>query len=209
MEKKEEIIITDEEKMKKKIKLFKNIASLGEGLLMLPVISAILVLIIGSGQFIFYHQTTFLGEIVKEFSNDDYILYTENETELTWENINLLANQFTKNKDSIITNFNFANETIKNITSVLVIIFVCLDYILYVLMLDKVIGIFNEILKNGTPFTENSVKNMRKIRLLSIILIFIGMGPFSIGLMPVIIISALTLVFGYGYKLQIESDETL
>lgn len=209
MEKKEEIIITDEEKMKKKIKLFKNIASLGEGLLMLPVISAILVLIISSGQFIFYHQTTFLGEIVKEFSNDDYILYTENETELTWENINLLANQFTKNKDSIITNFNFANETIKNITSVLVIIFVCLDYILYVLMLDKVIGIFNEILKNGTPFTENSVKNMRKIRLLSIILIFIGMGPFSIGLMPVIIISALTLVFGYGYKLQIESDETL
>ena len=136
-------------------------------------------------------------------------MYTENETELTWENINLLANQFTKNKDSIITNFNFANETIKNITSVLVIIFVCLDYILYVLMLDKVIGIFNEILKNGTPFTENSVKNMRKIRLLSIILIFIGMGPFSIGLMPVIIISALTLVFGYGYKLQIESDETL
>ena len=66
---------------------------------------------------------------------------------------------------------------------------------------------FKEISQDAKPFTEKNVKRLSNISWLTFALLFIS--EFNIGLITVICIFALSKIFKYGYKLQIESDETL
>ena len=216
MENKKEIAITYEEKMKKRIKFLKEIVSILEGLLIVPIVITIIILIIGLGQFLFVHKTTFLGGAVRELNNSsinqdksEYTWISEKETDLTWKDIKLLADEFSGRENGEIKLFGRNNDIIENISAVLVLIFVFVDMIMYVLIMDNIVGIFKEILNIGSPFTEKAVKNMKKISILSILLFLLGIGGLKISLMSVIIIIFLTYIWRYGYKLQKESDETL
>lgn len=216
MKKKKEITLTDEEKMNKKMKFFKEIVSILEALLIVPIVVTIIILIIGLGQYIFVHKTTFLGDTVREFDNSfmyqdktEYIGSSEKETDLTWKDIKLLADKFIDREDGEIKLSDRNNDIIWNISAVFVLIFVFVDMIMYVLIMDNIVGIFKEILNIGSPFTEKAVKNMKKMSILSILLFLLGVGGFKISLMSVVIIISLTYIWKYGYKLQKESDETL
>ena len=72
-----------------------------------------------------------------------------------------------------------------------------------------------EIQNTGKPFSANTLKNMNRLTLIIIIWAIISLfSIFSnvkigIGLVPASIICVLKYIFEYGYKLQIESDETL
>ena len=216
MEKKKEIAITDEEKMKKRIKYLKEIVSILEGLLIVPIVITIIILIIGFGQFLFVHKTTFLGGTVRELNNvsinqdkTEYTWISEKETDLTWKDIKLLADEFLGKENGEIKLSARNNDIIENISAVLILIFVFVDMIMYVLIMDNIVGIFKEILNIGSPFTEKAVKNMKKMSILSILLFLLGIGGLKISLMSVIIIIFLTYIWRYGYKLQKESDETL
>ena len=94
----------------------------------------------------------------------------------------------------------------------------CVTTCLLVCMLSAFLVIGNickEIQNTGKPFSANTLKNMN--RLTSIIIIWAIISLFSIfsnvkigiGLVPASIICVLKYIFEYGYKLQIESDETL
>ena len=216
MEKKKEIVLTDEEKMKKKMKFFKDILSILEALLIVPIVITVIILITGLGQFLFMHKTTFLGGVVREYGNNltyqdknEYTLENENEKDLTWKDIKLLADKFIDRQDGEIKLSDRNNDIIWNITAILILIFVFVDMIMYVLIMDNIVGIFKEIVNIGSPFTEKAVKNMKKMSVLSILLFLLGVGALKISLMAIIIIISLTYIWRYGYKLQKESDETL
>ena len=216
MEKKKEIAITDEEKMKKRIKFFNEIVSILEGLFIVPIVTTIIILIIGFGQFLFVHKTTFLGGAVRELNNmsiyqdkTEYTWISEKETDLTWKDIKLLADEFLGRENGEIKLSDRNNDIIGNISALLVLIFVFLNMIMYILIIDNIGGIFKEILNTGSPFSEKAVKNMKKMSILSILLFLFGVGGLKISIMSVIIIISLTYIWRYGYKLQKESDETL
>ena len=216
MEKKKEIARTDEEKMKKKIKSINEIVSFAEGVFIVPIVITLVILIIGLCQFLFLHKTTYLGSTVRTFNHlayseneTEYTWEDEKETELTWEDIRLLANKLLEKENEETIILGIKNDKLENVSAVCVIILLFVDYIMYILIIENIAGIFKEILNFGTPFTEKTINNMKKIRILSTILIFVGIGSFTLGLMPFILILALTSIFGYGYKLQKESDETL
>lgn len=216
MEKKKEIALTDEEKMKKKMKCFKEIVSILEALLIVPIAATIITLIIGLGQFLFVHKTTFLGGVVRELDNkliyqdkNEYTLESEKEIDLTWKEIKLLADELIDREDGEIKLSDRNNDIIWNITAILILILGFVDMIMYVLIMDNIVGIFKEIINIGSPFTEKAVKNMKKMSILSILLFLLGVGGLRISLMSVIIIISLTYIWRYGSKLQKESDETL
>ncbi|MBO4816618.1 MAG: hypothetical protein J5507_07040 [Clostridia bacterium] len=79
-----------------------------------------------------------------------------------------------------------------------------------------VIGkISKEIQNTGKPFSANTLKNMNILTTIIIIWAIISLFnifsnvEITIGLVPASIICVLKYIFEYGYKLQIESDETL
>ena len=216
MEKKKENALTDEEKMKKKMKFFGEIGLILESLLIVPIVGTVIILIIGLGQFLLVHKTTFLGGVVRELDNNlsyqdenEYKWESEYETDLTWKDIKLLADEFIEREDGKIKLSNRNNDMIWNITAIFILIFVFVDMIIYVLIIDNIVGIFKEIVNIGSPFTEKTVKNMKKMSILSILLFLLGVGALKISLMSVIIVISLTYIWRYGYKLQKESDETL
>lgn len=68
--------------------------------------------------------------------------------------------------------------------------------------------IFNDSIENKTPFTENNVKNMKKM--VGAVVIF-GAAQMSILSLVIFTIIIVTIyqIFNYGYLLQKESDELL
>ena len=68
--------------------------------------------------------------------------------------------------------------------------------------------IFNDSIENKTPFTENNVKNMKKM--VGAVAIF-GAAQMSILSLVIFTIIIVTIyqIFNYGYLLQKESDELL
>ena len=68
--------------------------------------------------------------------------------------------------------------------------------------------IFTDSINNKTPFTENNVKNMRKM--IGAVVVF-GASQMSIlnSIIFIIIIVTIYQIFNYGYLLQKESDELL
>ena len=94
---------------------------------------------------------------------------------------------------------------------IITIIFSGLGYALNILIIDKVRKILMNIEKDETPFTENNIVMLNKIKriaIISFVTVLLG-NEFAIGLIPLIIILALVFVFEHGCELQKEVDETL
>ena len=87
-----------------------------------------------------------------------------------------------------------------------------IGYVLAIIIVDTLSKIFGEVEKEGTPFTENNIKLLKKVHIISIFLWVLGMAGVrknTVGIVFVLVISAFRSVFEYGYKLQKEADETL
>ena len=71
--------------------------------------------------------------------------------------------------------------------------------------------IFKNTAKEGTPFSLDNIKNMKKVSTCAIINFWVTLflQTKGIGAVYVIAICGMEYIFRYGYKLQVESDETL
>lgn len=71
--------------------------------------------------------------------------------------------------------------------------------------------VFKNTAKEKTPFSLNNIKNMKRISRCAIIIFLATLfsQTESIGAVYVLAICGMEYIFRYGYKLQVESDETL
>ena len=71
--------------------------------------------------------------------------------------------------------------------------------------------VFLNTAKEETPFTIENIKNLRKISCSAIIIFWVScfIPNSGIGAIYVCAICGIEYIFRYGYKLQLESDETL
>ena len=83
--------------------------------------------------------------------------------------------------------------------------------ILNLIILYSLSKVFTNTAKDETPFSMNNVKNLKKISICAYIVFFITIFSqiHSLGLIYVLAIAGIEYIFRYGYKLQLESDETL
>ena len=64
--------------------------------------------------------------------------------------------------------------------------------------------------ENQTPFTEENIKNMKKISICAAIIWLLQTTSFiNLGIIYILTIWVMSYIFKYGYQLQLESDETL
>lgn len=98
-----------------------------------------------------------------------------------------------------------------SVEGTITIIFSGIGYVLNILIIDKVRKILMNIEKDETPFTEDNIiilSKIKRIAIISFVTVLLG-NEFAIGLIPLIIILALIFVFEHGCELQKEVDETL
>lgn len=70
--------------------------------------------------------------------------------------------------------------------------------------------ILKNTVENETPFTQENIKNMKKISIYSaIIWILRTTSFFNVGIIYILAIWIMSYIFNYGYQLQLEADETL
>jgi hypothetical protein len=86
-----------------------------------------------------------------------------------------------------------------------------LSYITVIFIINTLRKLFEETEKNGTPFTKNNIKYLKMVDVSICIIWWLGMieGNILLDILVLTVVSVLTLVFKYGYKLQKESDETI
>ena len=205
-EKKEEIKLSSEDKMKKKFGKYRRIMTVIEGFLMVvPIMLIVMALIVG---FAVGLSGTDEENIVDNGSIAESI---EDNEELSWKDEALdildLKDDLENDED-----YQKAPEALKTLIIVSTIIAAIAGYIIAIMLVDSLAKIFGEVEKQGTPFTEKNIKLLRRVQILSIILWILQMAGIrenSIGLVFVLVISAFRSVFEYGYKLQIEADEIL
>ena len=99
-------------------------------------------------------------------------------------------------------------STIGGIIEIIVKAITTILSIVAVMALSKV---FKNTAKDGTPFSLSNTKNMKKISRCAVIIFFATFfSPTqSIGAVYPLAICGMEYIFRYGYKLQLESDETL
>lgn len=91
------------------------------------------------------------------------------------------------------------------------VIFSVLGYIINISLLNKIEKILRNTEEAKTPFTENNIVLLDKIKglvFVSFITMFLG-NKFGMSLIPLVVVIGLIGVFKHGYKLQQEVDETL
>lgn len=202
MKEKEEIVLTDEEKMKKKFGKYRKIISVIEGFLMaVPLMLIIIAVIVGFA----------VGLSGKDEESNMIDGSSEVQEDIDWKSEVL---DFLNLKDDLEKDEDYQNasEPLKVLMVLSTIVAAIIGYVLAIIMLDYLAKIFGEVEKTGTPFTENNIKFLKRVHILSIVLWILQMAGIrenSIGLVFVLVISAFRSVFEYGYKLQKESDETL
>ena len=83
--------------------------------------------------------------------------------------------------------------------------------ILNLIILHALSNIFTNTAKDETPFSMNNVKSLKKISICAYTVFFITIFSqiHKLGLIYVLAIAGIEYIFRYGYKLQLESDETL
>ena len=103
------------------------------------------------------------------------------------------------------------------------IIFLLIDIIIMIIILNNVEKLFNNIKNNTTPFTLDNVNYIKKISYLMISLIIISPisntifnsilstsneeNPFElIGILEILIIFSMSYIFEYGYEIQKDSN---
>lgn len=102
-------------------------------------------------------------------------------------------------------------------------IFLIIDIVIMIIILNYVEKLFNNIKNNQTPFTLENVGFIKKISYLMIALIFItpisdtlfsiissvsngGENPFEImNILEILIIFSMSYIFEYGYEIQKDS----
>lgn len=187
--KKEKIVLTDEEKMKKSFKSFGNIAKLVEDILIAgPIIILVLAAILSI--------SIFVGEKPENTTENTVV----QDTQAQDISFNDVLNDIT---DGAFKEY----EEMPVVFKIVKIICLIATFIIHIIILDNLKNMFIEISQDAKPFTEKNVKRLNNISWLTFALLFIS--ELNIGLITVICIFALNKVFKYGYKLQIESDETL
>ena len=199
---------TSEEKMKKKFGKLRKAMTIVEGILMVVPIMVIVILVI-VGISVGFNKANFPSKI-EYGENKSIILYDENTEEIDWK-IMILDILNMKEKVEDDEDYQNGSELEKTIVAVSLIIVAIIGYILTILIADNLAKIFGEVEKQGTPFTENNIKLLKKVNILALILWIAGMmgANSTVGLVFLIVIFAFRSVFEYGYKLQKESDETL
>lgn len=202
--KKEKIILSDEEKMKKRFTSFRKIISWAEAVcIAMPIIAIMLALILGI--------VILLGgenEEIHIFNNESIESNYNNDSAEKDYDLGYLA----------LFSYHNDNVTFKTkspiIARVFIICEIC-DYIITVFLLEYLKKIFGEIADKGTPFTEYNIKYLDKIRNIVIIagIVRVIAILFSIragmGLGLIMVILSISSIFKYGYKLQIQADETI
>lgn len=202
MKKEKEIVLTDEERMKKFFCSRKEFMIVLEGILMVIPIFLIIIALIS-----FFSSKADKGET----NVVDSSIELQNDESINWKDEALTILNL---KDELYNNEDFQNssEGLKNLIVISKIISAILGYIIAIFIVDSLARIFKEVEKQGTPFTEKNIKLLKRVQILSIILwIFgnFGLRKNFIGLIFILAISAFTVVFEHGCKLQKEYDETL
>ncbi|MBR1539805.1 MAG: DUF2975 domain-containing protein [Clostridia bacterium] len=205
-EKKEEVELTSEEKMKKKFGKYRKIMTVIEGFLMVvPIMVIVVAIIVG-------FAVGMTGTDEENVVDDGIVAEsTEEEEELNWktEILDVLDMKDDLENDE---DYQKAPEVLKNLMVISTIIAAIAGYILAIIMVDSLAKIFGEVETKGTPFTEKNIKLLKRVHILSIVLWILQMAGIrenSIGLIFVLVISAMRSIFEYGYKLQKEADETI
>lgn len=205
-EKKEEVELNSEDKMKKKFGKYKRIMTVIEGFLMVvPIMLIVVAIIVG-------FAVGISGDEEENIVDNGIVAENiEEDEELNWKDEALdildLKDDLENDED-----YQKAPESLKTIIIFSTIIAAIAGYIIAIMLVDSLAKIFGEVETQGTPFTEKNIKLLRRVQILSIILWILQMAGIrenSIGLVFVLIISAFRSVFEYGYKLQKEADETL
>ena len=189
--KNEKVNLTDEEKIKKSFKIYGEIA---EGIETIFIVGSIIIMAI-AGIIVFSGKNE-LPETVNE------AIYT---TEDEVKDIPLkIWNEFF---ELIGGEENEQFNEMPIFVQMIKIISLIAKYIFTILIIDNLKKMFKEIAQNAKPFTENNIKKLNIISWL-IFGLWVATNQ-GVGIMSVISIFALNQVFKHGYKLQIESDETL
>ena len=129
------------------------------------------------------------------------IIFLTGTEEITEEVPEIISEE---NQDTSISENN-ENQEDSQIVQTIYTIAGIINYILIIFLLDCLKKVFGEIEQKGTPFTEYNVKNLNRIRNLTILSCILERG----GLIFVLIVISILYVFKYGYKLQNQADETL
>ena len=195
---------TSDEKMKKKFGKYRKLMIVIEGFLMVvPILVIISAIILGLA-------IGLSGEDKKSNILASAIDIEEGE-EIDWRS-EILDILDMKNDIETDRDYQAASETLKNLIAISAIIAGIIGYVLAIIIVDTLSKIFGEVEKEGTPFTENNIKLLKKVHIISIFLWVLGMAGVrknTVGIVFVLVISAFRSVFEYGYKLQKEADETL
>lgn len=194
-----EKIEIEDSKFRKKFKSLKGWIIFFEGILLVPVIVTILFMVIIAGEVLVSGTNEFAKSIIIDETSEEV------EEEIKIDDIVVLAEELS-GKDLMLED---ETNEFKRFVAISQIITVFLDYICVVIIVDTLGNIFGNIEKEGTPFTKENVKKLSVINLFAVILFIFGTPNISIGLISIIIISAVTYIFKYGYKIQQEIDETL
>lgn len=187
--KKEKVILTDEEKMKNSFKTYGSISELIESILIVaPTMLLIIFLLLGVATFF---------ENKNNAKTDNIVAQTTQSEENTLKEfiIDLISDDGTKIDD--ISNFEITMKIISFVA----------DYVFSIIILHNLTKMFKDISQDAKPFTESNVKRINIISW-SALGLWITTNS-NIGLITVICIFAISKIFKSGYKLQIESDETL
>lgn len=188
----------DEVKLRKKFKLLNQIVIFLEGILLVPV----LMIVIVSGTMVGEKLILGTNEFAKGIILDETI---EEEREIEPDDIVKLAEQITGEEMML----DEETDNYKYMVAISAIIVAFIDYMCMLLIVDCLGKMFKTIEEEGKPFTLDNIKNLNKIDKFSVILFFFGTAKISISLMSLIIISAISYIFKYGYRIQQEVDETL
>ena len=194
-----EKIEIEDSKFRKKFKSLKGWIIFFEGILLVPVIVTILFMVIIAGEVLVSGTNEFAKSIIIDETSEEV------EEEIKIDDIVGLAEELS-GEDLMLED---ETNEFKRFVAISQIITVFLDYICVVIIVDTLGKIFGNIEKEGTPFTKENVKKLSVINLFAGILFIFGTPNISIGLISIIIISAVTYIFKYGYKIQQEIDETL
>lgn len=205
-EKKEELI--NEDKMKKKFGTLRKIMTVIKGLLIAGLIIVIVSITILS--IVFGLSKSGSDGTLKLGKNNKIVLFDKKieDVELKTVIIDILDVKEELEDDEDYIN---GSESLKTLMIVIAAIVSFVGYLLVIMIVDNLAQIFGEVEKEGTPFTENNIKLLKKVNILALILWIAGMmgTKSTVGLVFLIVIFAFRSVFEYGYKLQKESDETL
>ena len=124
------------------------------------------------------------------------------------EDITFYYNQIMEKFDKSQTDDLSDNIGAQKIIVIVVDLVLEIKFIAVAYLFNLLRKIFNDSIKNKTPFTENNVKNLKKMVGAVVVFGITQMSILSLVIFTIIIVT-IYQIFNYGYLLQKESDELL